>query len=89
MNLIIKQLKENHTAIDCKTRSQLFDDNFRLAEAQYISLEQALSLTSYLQKEDDLIVWITVFENLRKFAERLIDTPLANQFKVFGITYNY
>lgn len=83
INLIIKQLEEDHRVFNFATRSQLFDDHFRSAHARYIGINHALQLTSYLQKEDDIIVWTTVFNNFRKIYQRISDTPLREYFKVF------
>ncbi|ODM86667.1 Glutamyl aminopeptidase, partial [Orchesella cincta] len=64
LSLIAKQLLDNHTVISSSSRSQLLDDYFTLAFANYTSIETALELTSYLEKESSSNVWTAILHHL-------------------------
>ncbi|ODM88677.1 Endoplasmic reticulum aminopeptidase 2 [Orchesella cincta] len=64
LSLIAKQLRDNHTEISSSSRSQLLDDYFNLALANYTSIETALELTRYLEKESSSNVWTAILHHL-------------------------
>ncbi len=53
--LLIQQLKEDHTIIDSITKSQLIDDSFNLGRAEIIDQRVFLDLISYLVNETSII----------------------------------
>ncbi|KAE9554353.1 hypothetical protein FO519_002412 [Halicephalobus sp. NKZ332] len=55
MEKINKQLSENHTAIQMRSRARYIDDAFTLAQAGQISYEEVLEMTRYLYKENDYL----------------------------------
>ncbi|XP_069481637.1 aminopeptidase Q [Ambystoma mexicanum] len=61
---IMQQLDKDPTAIPVVNRVQLIEDAFAIAEAGYLDIETALSLTKYLAKEEELIVWHAVRRNI-------------------------
>ncbi|XP_068943855.1 aminopeptidase Q [Petaurus breviceps papuanus] len=57
-------LEKDPKAIPATDRMKLIDDAFRLSQHDYIEIEIALDLTKYLAKEEEVIVWNTVLQNL-------------------------
>ncbi|XP_036596299.1 aminopeptidase Q [Trichosurus vulpecula] len=57
-------LQKDPKAIPATDRMKLFDDAFRLSWNDYIEIETVLDLTKYLAKEEEVIVWDTVLQNL-------------------------
>ncbi|KAG8598308.1 hypothetical protein GDO81_002557 [Engystomops pustulosus] len=52
---LIKLLKENHTAISSNDRASLINNAFQLVSVGRLSIDKALSLTTYLTKEDRIM----------------------------------
>ncbi|ODM91272.1 Aminopeptidase N, partial [Orchesella cincta] len=75
--LIGQQLLANHTVISSSSRSQLFDDYFNLAYAEYISIETALGMTKYLERESASNVWTTVLTHLKPILSRFTQNDEA------------
>ncbi|CAL8123917.1 unnamed protein product [Orchesella dallaii] len=63
-NLIAKQLLANHSVISSSSRSQLLDDYFNFAFANYLPIETALEMTRYLGKETSSNVWNGVLPHI-------------------------
>lgn len=70
------QLLANHTVFSVATRSQLIDDYLKSAFEGYIQISEGLELTKYLAKEDKLVVWTTVINNLRASFVHLTSNSL-------------
>ncbi|CAL8123911.1 unnamed protein product [Orchesella dallaii] len=75
--LIGEQLLTNHFAISSSSRSQLLDDYFSLAFAQYTSIETALGMTRYLGKESGSNVWTAVLTHLKPILSRFTQNSAA------------
>ncbi|RWS03028.1 aminopeptidase N-like protein, partial [Dinothrombium tinctorium] len=58
--LLIKQLKTNHSIIHVINRAQILDDLLDLARAGMIPYSLALEATKYLKNEEEHIPWDTV-----------------------------
>ena len=50
-------LKERHATIHVINRAQILDDALNLARAQLLDYDTALSLTSYLSREEEYVPW--------------------------------
>nr|XP_045613537.1 aminopeptidase N-like [Procambarus clarkii] len=59
--LLTAQLASNHTIIHLANRAQLLDDALTLAQAGLLDYSTALTATSYLEKEEDLVPWQAAF----------------------------
>lgn len=80
---LIKQLKENHTAIHVLNRAQLIDDAFTLARAGYLSYSIPLNLTKYLENENSVIPFYSAMNRLSYLEERMPRNQSAHEnFKV-------
>ncbi|XP_030049370.1 aminopeptidase Q isoform X2 [Microcaecilia unicolor] len=62
------QLEKDPKAIPVANRVQLIDDAFTMAMYGYIEIETALSITKYLAKEEEIIVWYTVLKIMLNFG---------------------
>ena len=82
-NLLINQLKTNHTLIDSTSRAQLIDDSFNLGRADEIDQLDFFRLSEYLTKETDPLVFSAVFSCYDYVNEMLATDYLATDlFKV-------
>lgn len=61
---LTEQLETSPADIAVTSRAQLIDDSFNLARAGQLNYTVPLRLTRYLDKEDDIIPWFTVMDNL-------------------------
>jgi hypothetical protein len=82
-NLIHTQLIADSSVISPLSRSQLLDDYFNLAFQDYVSIESALRLTQYLDKESDFTVWTPVLNNLRPTFSLLSSTSAFEPFRAY------
>lgn len=57
---LIKQLKDDPTAIHTNNRAQLIDDAFNLARAGRLNYTIPLYLSEYLENENSVIPWYTI-----------------------------
>uniref|UniRef100_A0A914V3A9 Aminopeptidase n=1 Tax=Plectus sambesii TaxID=2011161 RepID=A0A914V3A9_9BILA len=80
---IANQLKNDHKLIPLGSRAQLLDDAFSLAEANQLSYQQALALTAYLDKEDELLPWANAFSNLAKIKSYFEDEPAYEYVQIY------
>ncbi|KAM9330946.1 endoplasmic reticulum aminopeptidase 1 [Gastrophryne carolinensis] len=62
---LIKLLKENHTAISSNDRANLINNAFQLVSTGHLPIDKALSLTTYLRKENKIM---PVFQGLGELA---------------------
>ncbi|KAK8402123.1 hypothetical protein O3P69_001307 [Scylla paramamosain] len=62
--LLIKQLKADHTKIHVNNRAQLIDDALNLARAGQLSYSLSMNLIAYLKKETSYVPWATALDNL-------------------------
>lgn len=79
-------LKKDHSVIVPVNRAQLVDDVLNLARANRLKYSTALSLTNYLTKEVDYIVWSTAFRNLN-FVQNMMRT--SKHYDVFKLYVKY
>ena len=91
--LIEKALQANYTSIHRTNRAQILNDAFSLAQAGLLDYSTALSLTRYLQQEDDFIPWYSVLRVLGYLDLMLGRTAAYGDFKKYIIgelksTYN-
>ncbi|XP_029427064.1 aminopeptidase Q [Rhinatrema bivittatum] len=68
------QLEKDPNVIPVVNRVQLIDDAFKMALSGYIEIETALSITKYLAKEEEIIVWYTALNNMLLVEHSLV-TP--------------
>lgn len=61
---LIEQLKKSPATIPALNRAQLIDDSLNLARAGKLNYSVALSLTDYLEKENDVIPWFAAMNGL-------------------------
>ncbi|XP_038145940.1 endoplasmic reticulum aminopeptidase 2 isoform X2 [Cyprinodon tularosa] len=54
-DVIVKLLRENHTALSYKDRTHLIHNAFQLVTAGHLTLDKALDLIGYLQKEKHIV----------------------------------
>lgn len=81
--VISQQLLNDHSLISSSSRSQLFDDYFHLAKAEYISINQTLGLLGYVGKESASNVWKTILTHLMPmYYEIRGDSEALSLFKV-------
>ena len=91
--LIEEALKSNHTSIHQTNRAQILNDAFSLARAGRLNYSTALSLTNYLQKEEDYVPWQAALHSLDYLDQMLGRTGVYGDYKKYLIgelkfTYN-
>ena len=85
-DLLIKQLKEDHTKLENTARAQLIDDLFNLGRAEEISQTKFFRLTEYLVNETDPLIFIAAFTSYEYIAAMLSTNETKfNYFKVIFI----
>jgi len=93
---LIKQLNDSHEEIHVLNRAQLIDDSFNLAKAGLLNYKIPMNFTDYLEKEKDIIPWLTVMNSLnyvlnrmRRFKNALEDVEVRiTVFTHIHILYN-
>ncbi|XP_068247585.1 aminopeptidase N-like [Palaemon carinicauda] len=80
-DLLNQQLLSDHEVIDVVNRAQVIDDIFNLALSGKASYAKALNMTTYLQKEMELPVWNTLFENINYMNAMLSNTDVHDELK--------
>ena len=80
-NLIINQLREDHTKIHVINRAQIIDDALNLARAGLMKYELALDVTSYLHKEGEYIPWEAALSGLQYVDAMLKQTMAYSEFR--------
>nr|XP_033784955.1 aminopeptidase Q isoform X3 [Geotrypetes seraphini] len=91
---LVLQLEKDPKAIPVANRVQLIDDAFTMAISEYIEIETALSITKYLAKEEEIIVWYTALKNMLHFENSLVthkSFPLLKKYILKRISpiYHY
>ena len=91
--LLEQALKSNYASIHRVNRAQILSDAFSLAQAGLLNYSTALSLTKYLQQEDDYIPWKAVLHELGYLDDMLGRTGAYGDYKKYIIgelnsTYN-
>ncbi|XP_050432825.1 uncharacterized protein LOC126840878 [Adelges cooleyi] len=74
-NALTKQLKNKPVAINVFNRAQLLDDSFNLARADILSYTVPLELTTYLDKEEDMLPWYSAKDGLAFLLYRMRRDP--------------
>ncbi|KAK5600388.1 hypothetical protein CRENBAI_025272 [Crenichthys baileyi] len=84
--VISQQLQTNHTAFDAADRASFVDDIFAMARADIVDYGNAFSLTKYLEKESEYIVWSRLASSIAYVRDMLSsDDELYRKFqKLFG-----
>lgn len=62
--LLNNQLKSNYSVIHLTNRAQMLDDSLNLARAGHLDYPTALTATTYLGKETELVPWRAALTNL-------------------------
>lgn len=83
-NLITDELRQNRSNIPPLNRAQLLDDALNLARAGKLSYSLALTLTTYLEHENDYIPWAAALNALSFLDRRLINNDGYDDFKVWS-----
>lgn len=90
---LIGQLNASPAAIHVVNRAQLIDDSFNLARAGLLNYSVPLSLTQYLNQEDDVIPWFSAMKHLNYVLDHMApsDDGYADVLvrKLFGIVIVY
>ena len=91
--LIDESLQNNYTSIHRTNRAQILNDAFSLAQAGLLNYSTALSLTRYLQQEDDYIPWYAALHVLGYLDHIMGRTAAYGDLKKYVIgelnsTYN-
>ena len=71
---IIKDLVETPAKFAIADRAHLLNDIFSLADANQVSYEVALDMTTYLSKENDFVPWSVATSKLQALQGNLIFT---------------
>lgn len=80
---------DGHSNIHVINRAQIVDDILNLARAGIVDYWQALTITQYLEKEENYIPWLTAFNNLVYVSRRFTDAELTKYKKhVLALTKN-
>ncbi|XP_071800497.1 aminopeptidase N-like [Asterias amurensis] len=82
-DLLIKQLREDHTVISASNRAMLIDDAFHLATAGRLSITVALNLTTYLHKEREYVPWKVTLQLMGYVARMLSFTSSYGNLKKY------
>ncbi|XP_064599402.1 aminopeptidase N-like [Liolophura sinensis] len=82
-NLLIGQLKHDHTVIPIVNRAQLINDAWNLAKAGVLDQRVALGTVEYLVKEWAYLPWTTASNELIALAKILDRTAVYSKFKEF------
>ncbi|XP_052782181.1 putative aminopeptidase-2 isoform X1 [Mya arenaria] len=82
-NELIKQLKDNHTAISTINRAQIINDAFGFAAAKQLPMSIALKTLEYLNTEEEYVPWVAAGDELGFIDSMLKDTELYGPFKRF------
>jgi aminopeptidase N len=83
-NLIINELLTNHDNIPPLNRAQLLDDALNLARAGKLPYSIALTLTTYLQRDNDYLPWAAALNALSFLDRRLTNNEGYDDFKVWS-----
>jgi aminopeptidase N len=78
-NLLIQQLRDNHSQIDVVNRATLIDDAFNLAKAEYLNQTLYLELISYLINENESLPFQVVTDSLS-----FLNTMLSQDYMAFS-----
>jgi len=70
-DLLINQLKNDHTKIDVVSRAQILNDLFNLGRAELKKQVDFLEVISYLKKETDPMPFIVLFSSLNYLSDML------------------
>lgn len=71
-DMLAEQLKNNYKVFNATDRAGLIDDSFNLARANLLNHTKPLSISSYLDKEED---YVPMLSALRKFSHILEIVP--------------
>jgi aminopeptidase N len=85
-NLLIKQLKTDHTKINHISRAQLIDDSFNLGRTRELEQTLFLELSEYLVYETSPLVFTAAYNSFDYISEMLI--PNDADFGYFKVTYH-
>lgn len=83
-NLLIEQLRDNHTVIHPRSRAQLIDDLFDFVISKRISPHVFFDLASYLNKETEYVAWVPAANAFERLNKMLINLTLYDRFYSFG-----
>ncbi|OCU02223.1 aminopeptidase Q [Xenopus laevis] len=82
-NRLAKQLETNPKVVPTVNRIQLIEDAFTLARYGYTEFGTALSLTKYLEKEEEITVWYTALKHVMSSYYPLITYTNFPLFKKY------
>ncbi|KAE9547318.1 hypothetical protein FO519_009470, partial [Halicephalobus sp. NKZ332] len=83
MKKINKQLLENHTAIQMRSRARYIDDAFNLAQAGSIPYEEVLEITRYLDKEKEYLPMAIAIKGFESIAGYFGDEPESEYLRAY------
>ncbi|KAL1460930.1 hypothetical protein WDU94_012866 [Cyamophila willieti] len=83
-DLIIAQLKADHTKIPIMNRVQLIIDVDEFAKNNIITYDRALQLISYISKEEEILPWRVTLYFLYSLMENLERTKAIEDFNAFA-----
>ncbi|KAK3602015.1 hypothetical protein CHS0354_027018 [Potamilus streckersoni] len=85
-NALIQQLSRNYKEIYVSNRAQLINDAMELAKAGELSMELALNIFQYLDKEREYTPWVAAKVQLSYIDDMLVRTELYGAFEKFIIS---
>ena len=83
MQKINRQLLEDHTVIQMRSRARYIDDAFTLAQAGHIPYEEVLEMTRYLSKENDYIPLSLAVTGFGEIAGYFEDEPESEYLRIY------
>jgi len=86
-NLLIRQLKTDHTKINHISRAQLIDDSFNLGRTRDLEQTLFLELSEYLVDETSPLVFTAAYNSFDYISEMLI--PNDADFDYFKVTFHF
>ncbi|XP_070550672.1 thyrotropin-releasing hormone-degrading ectoenzyme-like [Ptychodera flava] len=77
------QLQRDHTEFSPSTRAAILDDAFALQRAGLLDTNRALSVTLYLDRENDYLPWMAAMKGFNYIRKRMYTT------ESYGLLQNY
>ncbi|KAL3885524.1 hypothetical protein ACJMK2_025576 [Sinanodonta woodiana] len=82
-NALIRQLNQEYRKIYVSNRAQLINDAMELAKAGELSMELALNIFQYLDKEREYTPWVAAKVQLSYIDDMIVRTELYGAFEKF------
>ncbi|KAF1769653.1 hypothetical protein GCK72_001470 [Caenorhabditis remanei] len=80
---LIKELKNNHSAISPIDRSMIIVDSYDLSKTSLLNISVYMDLLEYVEKETDKMTWSIVSKQLRTIESLIEDSDYLDIFQDF------